>query len=114
MKQILFLTTLFIFALQFSSSAQTNKKASTPPSDAPSGYTYDFDKTNELIIERLSNPSSVNEDVKIIVEEKSFPKLNKGASIDTDYKKKVAAWVEKNPDLIISVLKNRKDIVHPF
>ena len=114
MKRILFLTALFICALQFSSFAQTNKKAVTPPSDAASGYTYDFDKTNDLIIARLSNPSSANEDVKAIVEETSFPKLNKGAIIDAAYKKQVAAWVEKNPNLIISVLKNRKDIVHPF
>lgn len=114
MKRILFLTALFILALQFPSFAQTNKKAVTPPSDASSGYTYDFDKTNELIIERIANPSSANEDVKTIVEEKSFPKLNKGETITADYKKKIAAWVEKNPNLIISVLKNRKDIVRPF
>lgn len=114
MKRILLLTFLFICTLQFSSFAQTSKKAVTPPSDAASGYTYDFDKTNDLIIERLSNPSSHNEDVKVIVEEKSFPKLKIGAAIDADYKKKVAAWVEKNPNLIISALKNRQDIVHPF
>ncbi|MBA3680844.1 MAG: hypothetical protein H0W73_06715 [Bacteroidetes bacterium] len=114
MKRILFLTVLFICALQFSSVAQTDKKAVTPPSDASTGYTYDFDKTNDLIIERLSHPTSANDDVQALVEEPGFPKLNKGEKITLDYKKKVASWVESHPALVIAVLKNRKDIVHPF
>jgi len=113
MKRSIFLTAVLICTLQFSFFAQTNKKAPLP-TDVPTGYTYDFDKTNELIIERLSSPNNSNEDVKVVVEEKSFPKLNKGEKINTDYKKKLAAWIEKNPALIISALKNRKDIVHPY
>jgi uncharacterized protein YjaZ len=113
MKRSIFLTSALVFALQFSFFAQTNKKV-TPPSDASTGFTYDFDKTNDLIIERLSNPNKSNEDVKVIVEEKSFPKLNKGENIDTDFKKKVAVWIEKNPNLIISSFKYRSEIVHPY
>jgi len=113
MKRSIFFTSLFLIALQFSFFAQTNKKA-TPPSDASSGYTYDFDKTNELIIERLSNPNKSNEDVMVLIQEKSFPKLKQGDKIDADFKKKVAEWVEKNPNLIISNFKNRKEIVHAY
>ena len=113
MKRVLFLTAVLICSLQYSSVAQTSKKV-TPPSDAASGYTYDFDKTNDLIIERLLHPTTSNNDVQIIIDEKTFPKLNKGQSIDADYKKKLASWIEKNPNLIINNLKNRKDIVHPF
>lgn len=113
MKRSIFLTSVLILTLQFSFFAQTKKKV-TPPSDAPSGYVYDFDKTNALIIERLSNPNSSNEDAKIIVEEKTFPKLNKGQTIDADYKMRLASWIEKNPNLIISTFKNRNEIVHPY
>ncbi len=113
MKRSVFLTSVLICFLQFSFFAQTNKK-SIPPSDAASGYTYDFDKTNELVLERISNPNTSNADVKPIVNETSFPKLNSGATIDADYKKKVADWIEKHPDLIISTFKNRKEIVHTF
>ncbi len=114
MKRIFFLTTLFICALQLSSFAQTNKKTSTPPSDAATGYTYDFDKTNELILERLSNPTQANTDVQALIDEPSFPILSKGEKINPEYKKKVGSWVESHPALVIAVLKNRKDVVRPF
>jgi hypothetical protein len=113
MKRSIFLTLLLICTLQISFFAQTNKKANLP-SDATTGYTYDFDKANDLIIDRLSNPNNSNEDAKVIVEEKTFPKLNKGEKINDDYKKRVAIWIEKNPAIIISTLKNRKDIVHTY
>jgi hypothetical protein len=113
MKKSVFFTSALIVTLQFSFFAQTNKKV-TPASDAASGYTFDFDKTNELLIERLANPNKFNEDAKIIIEEKSFPKLIQGEKIDSDYRKKVAAWVEKNPTLIISNFKNRKEIVYTY
>ncbi|MDO9000710.1 MAG: hypothetical protein Q7W45_13160 [Bacteroidota bacterium] len=113
MKKSIFLTSILICALQFSFFAQTKQKASAP-SDATTGYTYDFDKANELIIERLSNPTESNKDVQTITEEKSFPKLTVGQKIDADYRKKLAEWVEKNPSLIISTLKNRKEIVYTY
>lgn len=113
MKRSVFLISVLFFAFQFSFFAQTKQKVSLP-SDASSGYTYDFDKANELIIERLTDPNKANEDAKVIVEEKSFPKLNQGETIDANFKKKVAAWIEKNPNLIISNFKNRKEIVHTY
>jgi len=114
MKRILFLTAVLICILNFTAAAQTNKKQVTPPSDAPSGFTYDFDKTNELIIDRLSNPTVANEDVKVLIDEPSFPIRAKGQTIDQDYKKKIAIWVETHPSLVINALKNRKDVVRPF
>ncbi|MDO9001102.1 MAG: hypothetical protein Q7W45_15160 [Bacteroidota bacterium] len=113
MKKAILLSSIMIIATQFSSMAQTNKKKSAP-SDAATGYTYNFDKANELIFERLLNPNSSNMDVKSIVEEKSFPKLSNGEKIDSEYKKKVALWIEKNPNLIISNFKNRKDVVQSY
>ena len=113
MNRSIFFTSILMLALQLSFFAQTNKKV-TPPSDASSGYTYDFDKTNELIIERLVNPNKSNADVMVLIEEKSFPKLKQGDTVDADFKKKVAVWVEKNPNLIISNFKNRKEIVHAY
>lgn len=113
MKKSILLTSVLICFLQFSFFAQSNKKSS-PPSDATTGFTYDFDKTNELIIERLSNPTKSNQDVQTVIEEKTFPALNKGEKIDANYKTKLAAWIEKNPSVIISKLKNRKEIVHTY
>lgn len=114
MKRILFLTAALICMLNFTAAAQTNKKQVTPPSDGPSGFTYDFDKTNELIIERLSKPTAENLDVKTLIDDSSFPVLAKGQTIDTDYKRKIALWVETHPTLVINALKNRKDVVRPF
>jgi hypothetical protein len=113
MKKAIFLASVLICTMQSSIFAQTNTKVNRP-SDASSGYTYDFDKAYELIIERLSNPTKLNEDVKTITDEKSFPKLKVGQTIDADYKKKLGAWIENNPSIIISALKNRKEIVHSF
>lgn len=113
MKKSILLTAALICSLQFSFFAQTNKKVS-PPSDASTGFTYNFDKTNELILERLSNPNESNVDLKPITEAQGFPVLLVGQQINADYKKKLAAWVEKNPVLIISTLKNRKDIVQAY
>jgi hypothetical protein len=113
MKRSVFFISVLFFAFQFTFFAQAKQKVSLP-SDASSGYTYDFDKANELIIDRLSNPNKDNEDAKVIVEEKSFPKLSQGQSIDSNFKKKVAAWIEKNPSLIISNFKNRKEIVYTY
>ena len=113
MKRPIFLISVMVCALQFSFVAQTNKKSSAP-SDAVTGFTYDLDKAVNLIVDRLANPSLANEDVKLIVEEKSFPKLNNAEKIDSVYMKKLSAWVEKNPNLIISTLKNRKEVVQSY
>ena len=113
MKKAILLASVLICTMQSSIFAQTNTKV-IRPSDVSSGYTYDFDKANELIIDRLLNPTKSNEDVKTITEEKSFPKLNVGQTINADYKKKLGAWIEANPNIIISALKNRKEIVHQY
>ncbi len=113
MKRPIFLISVLVCALQFSFNAQTNKKT-IPPSDAATGFTYDLEKAVNLIVNRLVDPSISNQDVKLIIDEPSFPKLNNGEKIDSDYTKKISKWVEKNPNLIISTLKNRKDVVYAY
>jgi hypothetical protein len=105
----------FLFACHISFFAQQNKTAKqTPPSDAPSGFTYDFDLTQNLIVDGLTNPNESNKEVQIFVSEKTFPAYEKGDKIDAAYREKLRIWMEKNPDLIINTLKHRTNIVKPF
>jgi len=113
MKKSILITAFFICFIQVSLFAQTNTNI-IPPSEAVHGYTYDFDKVNNIIVERLINPSIINELARVIVEEKSFPKLAVGEEIDSIYKKKVGKWIESNQNLIIETFKNRTDIVQPY
>lgn len=112
MKKHFLIIVLIICSFHFSSLGQTNSHVQS--SDSPSGFTFDFYKTINLIIERLKTPNVSNNDVKVIVEEKSFPKLNTGQEIDAEYKKKIALWIENNQNVIISTLKARKDIVQSY
>ena len=111
MKKVIALSVFLMLSLSF--KAQNNKQ-SPPPSDVSQGFTYDFDKVNQLIIDRLMNPNADNEDAKIIIEHTSFPKLKGAKMIDDVYKQKIAIWIESNPDLIISTFKHRKNIVQAF
>jgi hypothetical protein len=110
------------FAILFSailgcstSFAQTAKaQTKTPmPSDAVSGYTYDFNLTSELILSRISKPSAVNQDAQPLLDAPDFPAY-KGKVINELFKNSLREWMEKNPALIINTLKHRKDIVTPF
>lgn len=104
------------FLINTTIDAQTNseKNATTHPSDVSSGFTYDFDKTISLITERLTNPTSSNADVQVFLNQPDFPVLGKGKSIDASYKDELRKWMEKNPTLIINTLKTRKDIVTQY
>jgi hypothetical protein len=113
MKQAL-LTALFVIGLQIANYAQQKARPATPASDAATGYTYDFDKARELIIDRVTNPGNMNADANVIVSEKTFPVLAKETKPDNAYLEKVREWMEKNPEMIINAFKNRKDIVQQF
>jgi hypothetical protein len=103
----------FLFSLSL--NAQNTKEAKpVVASDVNAGYTYDFDKANKLIIERITNPNTTNTDVQVFLDQPDFPKLPKGKTIDATYKEHLSKWMEKNPDLIINTLKSRKDIVTQY
>lgn len=93
-------------------NAQTNTVPA--PSDAPSGYTYDFDLAKKLIIDHQLKPSKANAEAKPIVESKDFPKLSGKSALNNDYYEKLRVWMEKNPNVIIESLKSKKEIVHSF
>jgi hypothetical protein len=101
------------FSISFFSQAQNNNKIKAP-SDLEHGFTYDFDKANELVIDRLINPCSSNEDVAIIIENKTFPKPVNPKILNESQKKEIAEWIESHPDFIISALKHRENIVHEY
>ncbi len=105
---------LAFFAFSTSMHAQNNAKKVTPPSDAPSGYTYDFNKAQDLILERISNPQKSNADAQVFLDQKDFPVINSAKKADAAYKDELRKWMEKNPDLIINTLKSRKDIVTQY
>lgn len=93
--------------------AQTNTVQS-PPSDAPTGYTYDFDSAKKLIIERQIKPGQNNKDVQPIIDSKDFPKLKNEKALDAAYHESLKEWMEKNPNTIIETLKSRKEIVQKY
>jgi hypothetical protein len=113
LKTLALIVALFSANLAFSQTQKTAVKK-TPPSDQPSGYTYDFDKTQHLILDRLNNPGAFNADVQPLLNDKDFPVLTKGQSPDAAFLSNLRTWMEKHPDLIINTLKNRNDIVHPY
>lgn len=108
---------LFLLLLAFSASSFSQNKESaktTPPSDAPSGFTFDYQKTIEIIIERQVSPSKSNQDVQIILDQKDFPSLKTGEVADSKYKEILGAWIIANQSIIINTLKNRKNIVTQY
>lgn len=119
MKKLSFIVTVLFLALHFNTQAQQNGKttkssSNTPPSDAAYGYTYDFDKTQALIFNRLTAPSEANKDATPLLAAKDFPAYSAKEGITAEYKNKVRIWMEANPDLIINSLKHRTDIVQFF
>lgn len=106
---------LLMFAFSTAVKAQnTTEKKQIPPSDAPSGYTYDFDKTMALIIDRIVSPKKSNADVQLFLDTPDFPAVPKNKNIDAVYKGLIRAWMEKNPTVIINTLKPRTDIVTQY
>lgn len=113
MKYQFFLIFTIIVMFQFNSLAQENTKT-MPSSDEPHGFTFDFDKVNASIIERIKNPTEANDYVKVITEDNSFPNLLKGEKFDDAFSLKIKYWIETHQSIVIAVFKQRKDIVQEF
>ena len=114
MNRVIIISIFLFLGLQFKCFSQHSKSNTVIPSDAPTGYTYDFNKAQALIISRLSKPDLSNQEAEIIISEPTFPKLKKDEKTDDAYKERLRIWIEKNPNLIISAFKNRKEIVQPY
>lgn len=104
----------FFFSTEIMNAQTNTKEAVAIPSDAPHGYTYDFDKVMNLLTERISAPSKTNSIAQTLLDAKDFPVAPANRVVDADHKKQLKAWIEKNPDLIINTLKTRTDIVTPY
>jgi hypothetical protein len=113
MRFPIFLTFTFIAMFSFNSIGQSNS-TSVPSSDEPHGFTFDFDKVNASIIERIKNPTESNEYIKVITEDKSFPRLLRGEKFDETFILKIKEWIETHQSIVIAVFKQRKDIVQEF
>lgn len=117
MKTKLKITGFVLMLFTFSSVVKAQdapKSDQSISSDVPGGFTYDFNKTMNLIIERINAPSKNNADVKIFLDQKDFPTTPANKTIDASYKDQLRIWMEKNPNLIINTLKHRKDIVTQY
>jgi hypothetical protein len=95
------------------SNNNNSNTANKPASDAVTGYTYDWNLSQQLIFDRITAPSEANKDAQPLLDAPGFPAYT-GKKIDENYKNTVREWMEKNSALIISTLKHRKDIVTPF
>lgn len=113
MKYQFFLIFTVIVMFQFNSLAQENTKT-MPSSDEPHGFTFDFDKVNASIIERIKNPTESNDYIKVITEDKSFPSLLRGEKFDDTFILKIKDWIETHQSIVIAVFKQKKDIVQEF
>lgn len=101
------------FCVSGTMSAQAQKTTSNPPSDAQTGFTYDFDKALDLVKERIQFPTKKNEDAQILINDETFPKLKYGQS-DAEYLKNVGTWIQENPYKVIEAFKARTEIVQRY
>jgi hypothetical protein len=113
MRFPIFLTFTFMAIFSFNSIAQSNSN-SIPRSDESHGFTFDFDKVNASIIERIKNPTQANDYIKVITEDKSFPILSKDEKFDDIFSLKIKYWIETHQSIVIAVFKQKKDIVQEF
>ncbi len=114
LKIVAFVVAAFLINTALQAQNNSEKKAAVIQSDVSTGFTYDFDKTINLITERITNPTVSNADVQVFLNQPDFPVLGKGKTIDAAYKDELRKWMEKNPNLIINTLKPRKDIVTQY
>jgi hypothetical protein len=113
MRFPIFLTFTFMAMFSFNSIGQSNS-TSVPSSDETHGFTFDFDKVNASIIDRIKNPTQANDYIKVITEDKSFTNLLKGETFDDTFNLKIKYWIETHQSIVIAVFKQRKDIVQEF
>lgn len=111
-KLTLIILTFFGVVINNDLKAQTAKAAL--PSDVSTGYTYDFNSAQRIIIERQVKPSVQNQDAQAIIDVKDFPKLTNKDQVNDAYLETLKLWMEKNPSVIIESLKSRKEIVQQY
>ena len=115
-RKISIIAVFFIVAITKMIS-QNDKKASfvSSPSDVNTGYTYDFDKAQKLILDRIQQPNVYNADAQAVIESPGFPKFkSEGSTVNPTDKELLNLWMEKNPEIIIKAFKNRNDIVKQY
>lgn len=108
------LSLALFFSTEMMNAQNNTKQAVAIPSDAPHGYTYDFDKVMGLITERITTPSKSNAIAQTLLDATDFPTVPANKVVDAGYKAQLKLWMEKNPDLIINTLKSRTDIVKQY
>lgn len=113
MKKLSFII-LFVAAFSFTNELKSQTLNTTPPSDASTGYTYDFDLAKKIIIDRQLKPAKSNQVAQPIIDSKDFPKLKNQNELNAAYNDQLKAWMEKNPNVIIESLKSRNEIVKPY
>ncbi len=104
-----------VFVILFGGlSAQST--TSNKPSDASSGYTYDFDKITELVHKEIKAQSSQPKDIEVqqLINSPGFPKVDNKSAITIAEKTAISNWIQENGNLVIKLFINRKDIVTPF
>lgn len=113
MKVSIFITVFCIGILSNTDlKAQTAKV--TYPSDAPSGYTYDFNLAQQMIIERQVKPSIQNQLAQPIIDKKDFPLIGSKKDVSENYLETLKKWMEQNPSVIIDAFKSNKEIVQQY
>ncbi len=107
------LSIIFTFCLGiFSVNAQTSKKQNLP-SDAQSGFTYNYDKVFSLLSHEAVNPSLSNNPALSLVKSNDFPKLSSTTLTAQDFDL-IKKWMDAHPNQIIEAYKNDSQIVTPF
>lgn len=113
MKTTRIITLLFI-GIVYCSDLKAQTAKITYPSDAPSGYTYDFNLAQQMIIERQVKPSSKNQLAQAIIDKKDFPLIGNKNDVSETYLETLKKWMEQNPSVIIDALKSNKEIVQQY
>ncbi|MDI9342241.1 MAG: hypothetical protein QM534_16825 [Sediminibacterium sp.] len=117
MKKILFfLVCSFCYTVYHAQQAAPSPtKDYKAPSDAPSGYTYNFDKVFAALWSEMSAPSGNNQSPEYqLIHSKDFPKTTQTLHNEVYGKALLRKWMEEHPDMIINAYKTREDIVTPF
>lgn len=95
--------------------SDTKKQDYKAPSDAPMGYTYNFDKVFAALWSEMSIPSGNKQSPEYqLTHSKDFPKASQTLNNEVYGKALLRKWMEEHPDAIINAYKTREDIVTPF
>jgi hypothetical protein len=116
MKKLLFFTVLTLISITV--KAQQPVSGSKPikaPSDAITGYTYDYDKVFDLLHKAVTGSViSRGNTEQQLMNTPDFPKVDAHLNNEPFLKASLKQWIETHPDLIIEAYKSNADIVKPF